>query len=84
MSLRKNWNINNMGYGVFLNVNNLTDRLNCVQVYTTTGECNGGAEDQDRRRAGNAVGNNTYSTFFDRPFYLAPRRSITAGLQVSF
>ena len=32
MSLRKNWNINNMGYGVFLNVNNLTDRLNCVQV----------------------------------------------------
>ena len=81
---RKDWRIQDMGYGLFLTVNNLTDRENCVQVYPTTGNCLGGGEDQSRRAAGNTVGANTDSTFFDRPFMRADGRSIEAGLRVSF
>jgi len=84
LQFRKDWRMNNLRYGFFLTINNLTDRKNCVQVFPTTGECTGGAEDQDRRRAGNTVGNSTFSTFYDRPFYMGPRRSIDAGLRIAF
>ena len=84
MQARKDWTINNVRYGFFVNVNNLTDRLNCIQVYESTGKCTDGAEDQSRRRAGNEVGTNTASTFFDRPQFIGERRTITAGLRVTF
>ena len=84
LQARKDWTVGNVRYGFFLNVTNLTDRLNCVQVYATTGECIGGAEDQNRRRAGNSVNPDTDSTFFDRPQFIGARRSITAGLRVTF
>ena len=84
LQVRKDWTINNVRYGFFVNVNNLTDRLNCVQVFESSGDCTDGAEDQNRRRAGNTVGTNTDSTFFDRPQFIGARRTITAGLRVSF
>ena len=84
LQARKDWTINNVRYGFFVNVNNLTDRANCIQVYESTGKCTDGAEDQSRRRAGNTVGTNTDSTFFDRPQFIGLRRTITAGLRVTF
>ena len=70
-------------YGVFARVVNLLDRKNCLQVYTTTGRCDAGAPDQDRRQNGNAV-NAPSSTFFDRAMYYGARRSIFAGARVNF
>jgi len=84
LAARKDWNLGNVRYGVFLNVNNLTDRLNCIQVYETSGDCRGGALDQRRRRAGNTVGDNVASTFFDRPHFIGERRTLTAGMRLAF
>lgn len=80
----KDFSIANVRYGVFLRVNNLFDRKNCSQVFETTGDCFGGTEDQNRRRAGNAVGSTTDSTFFDRPQYLGERRNFNFGLRATF
>ena len=84
MQVRKDFRLNNLRYGAFVNVNNLTDRVNCVQVLNSTGSCLGGTEDQNRRAAGNTVGSGTFSTFYDRPFFIGRRRSIDAGVRVTF
>ncbi len=83
MYMRKDFSINNLRYGAFVSINNLTDAENCTQVYPTSGECVGGAEDQSRRRQGNPI-SASQSTFFDRPQYLAPGRSFDAGIRVAF
>ncbi|HKG93177.1 MAG TPA: TonB-dependent receptor [Gemmatimonadaceae bacterium] len=80
----KDFELANVGYGVFVRVNNLTDRKNCIQVFTSTGRCDAGTVDQSRNRTGNSVGNNTTSTFFDRPEYYSERRSIFTGVRVNF
>jgi outer membrane receptor for ferrienterochelin and colicin len=84
MQLRKDFTFGNARYGIFVDIFNVTDKLNCIQVFETSGNCTSGAEDQDRRRAGNSVGANTDSTFFDRPQFFGQRRTITAGLRVVF
>ena len=71
-------------YGLFARVVNLTDRKNCVQVFVTTGRCDAGTIDQNRARQGNSVGEGVSSTFFDRPQFYGPRRSILAGARVNF
>jgi outer membrane receptor protein involved in Fe transport len=71
-------------YGFFLLVDNLFDTKNCLQPYPTTGDCGAGARDQNRRRHGNATGEATSSTYFDRPHLYGPRRAITFGLRVEF
>jgi len=80
----KDFNIANLRYGAFVRVNNLLDTQNCIQVFATTGRCDAGAVDQSRSRQGNPVGENAPSTFFDRPQFFGPRRSINAGLRVNF
>lgn len=81
---RKNWQVANLRYGAFVRIENLTDRINCIQVYASTGHCYGGTVDQDRERHGNPVGSGASSTFLDRPGYAAPRRSINAGFTIDF
>ncbi len=80
----KDWTMSNLQYGMFLRVVNLLDRKNCVQVFATTGNCDGGASPQARLSAGNFTGESEGSTFFDRPQYLGPRRSMNAGIKVNF
>lgn len=50
----------------------------------TTGDCGAGARGQNRKRHGNATGEATSSTYFDRPHLFGPRRAITFGLRVEF
>ncbi|HET7790690.1 MAG TPA: TonB-dependent receptor [Gemmatimonadales bacterium] len=83
--LSKNFQISNLRYGLVVLVQNLTDRQNCVQVYVTTGQCTQGAVDVARERNGNPVAADAItSTFLDRPQYFGARRSVQAGLRVSF
>ena len=84
IQVRKDFTIKNARYGFFVDIFNATDKMNCIQVFETSGDCTDGAEDQNRRRAGNSVGANTDSTFFDRPQFFGQRRTITAGLRVVF
>ena len=63
---------------------NITDRKNCIQVFETTGRCDAGTIDQRRARNGNAINENTATTFFDRPEFFGERRSIFAGVNVAF
>ncbi len=84
LQLRKDFTFRNARYGFFVDIFNVTDQLNCLQVFESSGDCFDGAEDQNRRRAGNTVGTNTDSTFFDRPQFIGQRRTITAGIRVVF
>jgi outer membrane receptor protein involved in Fe transport len=79
----KAFRLSNLQWGVFLRVSNLLDRVNCSQVYASTGNCDGGTVDQDRRRTGNGVGAGT-STFYDVASYFGPRRQINFGARMSF
>lgn len=82
---QKQFRIGNLDYQVFVDVFNVTDRVNCIQVFNTTGQCTGGAEDQARRQAGSGFGSRSApSTFFDRPDFQGLRRRIDAGVRVSF
>ncbi|HXF82999.1 MAG TPA: TonB-dependent receptor, partial [bacterium] len=81
---QKEWRVRNLRYTAFAQVTNLTDRLNCIQVSPATGRCDAGAFDFLRRRVGNPVGEGTSSTQLDRPQWIGERRSILAGLRVSF
>jgi len=80
----KDWQVGNLRYGAFVRIANLLDTQNCIQVFATTGQCNAGAIDQSRRRQGNTVGEGEPSTFYDRPQYFGERRSVNAGLRLSF
>lgn len=81
---RKAWNVSNIRYTMFMRVTNLLDAKNCVQVFATTGNCDGGASPQARLSAGNSTGESELSTFFDRPQYLDSRRYVNAGVRVDF
>jgi hypothetical protein len=72
--------------GVFLRVLNLFDQGGCEQVFTSTGLCHTGTVDQVRAPHGYAyvVESNATSTFFDRPHFTQPRRSISVGVRVGF
>jgi hypothetical protein len=80
----KDFRISNLQWGVFLRVSNLLDRVNCQQVYATTGNCDGGSVDQDRRRNGNTSGTGSSTTLLDRADYYGARRSFNFGARVSF
>jgi outer membrane receptor protein involved in Fe transport len=84
MQLGKDFSLRNMRWGVFLQVDNLLDTRNCRQVYATTGHCDGGTVDQNRRRNGNVVGTGASSTFFNRAHFYAERRQINFGARMSF
>lgn len=81
---RKAWNVANLRYSGFVRVSNLFDSKNCIQVFATTGNCDGGASPQARLAAGNFTGEGELSTFFDRPQYLEDRRFVNAGIRVDF
>jgi outer membrane receptor protein involved in Fe transport len=76
--------VSNVRYGVFMRVLNVFDRKNCLQVFATTGNCDGGASPQARLQSGNATSESEGSTFFDRPQYLDTRRTFNAGVRVTF
>ncbi len=80
----KGFNLSNMVYSLFVQVENLTDKQNCFQPLPTTGRCDGGSNDQARSRQGNVVTEAATSTFFDRPQLFGPRRSVNIGLRMSF
>jgi outer membrane receptor protein involved in Fe transport len=83
LQANKDFRLSNLQWGVFLRVTNLLDKVNCQQVYASTGNCIGGTVDQDRRRNGNVSVVNT-TTFYDRASYFGPRRSINFGARMSF
>ncbi|MBI4540642.1 MAG: TonB-dependent receptor [Gemmatimonadetes bacterium] len=84
--LTKDWSVTNMNYGFFLRAENLLDAKNCIQVFTSTGRCEAGQADQARRATGNPLTDpsSISSSYLDRPQYFAQRRTIVAGLRVSF
>ncbi|MBI4410564.1 MAG: TonB-dependent receptor, partial [Gemmatimonadetes bacterium] len=97
MYLEKAFQVANLRYGAFLRVNNLFDFKTCAQVYPTSGRCNVGAVSSDRSITQgfqngspgattivSGLGAGTPNTAFDRPEMFSDRRSITAGLKVSF
>jgi len=79
----KNFWLQNLQWGVFMRVSNLLDKVNCQQVYATTGLCDAGRVDQTRRNNGNSISGAT-STYLDRASYYGPRRSFNFGARVSF
>lgn len=83
--LSKNFSLSNLRYGFTVQVLNVTDRKNCQQVFVTTGDCTVGAVDQGRSREGNAIAADAVSsTYLNRAQYFGARRSVQAGLRVSF
>ncbi len=82
--LQKNFWINNMQYGFFVQIINVTDKKNCIQVSPATGKCDEGAFDFLRRRVGNPVGEGASSTLLDRPQWVGQRRSFLVGARLSF
>jgi hypothetical protein len=83
LQAQKDFAVQNMRYGAFLQVENLFDQQNCIAVSPATGDCKEGAYDFYRRRVGNPVGAPS-STSLDRPNWIAGRRSIMTGVRVSF
>ncbi len=81
--LDKGFRVGQVRYSVFLQVNNLFDRVNCVQVYVNTGTCDAGLRDFNNRRVGN-TGDATTSTAFDQPEYVGTRRAMATGITVNF
>lgn len=85
LQLAKQWTTGGLRYGFTLQVLNLTDRKNCIQVFTTTGECTMGAVDTSRNREGNTVAaEDVTSTYLNHPEYFGARRSVQGGIRVSF
>jgi len=75
--------INNLNYSLFLQVNNLLDRRNCQQVFVNNGTCESGLRDFTNRSVGN-TGDASTSTAFDQPEYLGARRTLQAGISLTF
>ncbi len=84
MLAQKEFQIQNVRYGAFVQVINLTDKKNCIQVSPVTGKCTEGAFDFERRRRGNPVGEGATSTLLNRAHWVGQRRTIFAGLRLSF
>ncbi|HET7457120.1 MAG TPA: TonB-dependent receptor [Gemmatimonadaceae bacterium] len=81
----KDFQLANIRYGLFARVANLTDRKNCLQVFTTTGRCDAGQVDQARRETGNSTRpDDVTSTYYDRAGYFGERRSVYAGIRANF
>lgn len=81
--INKQFRIGNMAYSAFLQMNNLLDRRNCVQVFVNNGTCDAGLRDFTNRSVGN-TGDATTSTAFDQPEFIGLRRSIAAGITITF
>jgi len=80
----KNFTLSNIRAGAFVRVSNLLNTRNCIQVFPSTGRCDGGTPDQSRDRQGNTVGEGTFSTYFNRPQFFTAGREINAGLRFDF
>lgn len=83
LQLDKRFAIRNVNYSAFFRVSNLLDRKNCAQVFVNTGKCDAGLRDFQNRRVGN-TGDVTTSTGYDQPEFIGARRSLFAGITVSF
>jgi hypothetical protein len=82
LSINKDFSFGNAQYGFRIQVNNLFDRNNCLQVFANTGNCNTGLREFSQRRVGNSQG--TSSTNADQPEFRSQRRSIQAGVTITF
>lgn len=82
--LRKNFRHRNVRYGAFVRITNLLNRKNCVQVFTTTGRCDGGAIAQARLQVGSASATGTLSQSWDRADFVSPPRSVNFGITIGF
>jgi len=82
--LSKDFALSGVRMGAFVRATNLLNSQGCVQVFATTGRCDVGSIDQSRARQGNTVGENSPTTFYDRPQFFQAGRSILAGARVSF
>lgn len=80
--VQKGFDIQGARYGLFLQVDNVFDRRNCVQVFVNTGTCQSGLRDPINRRVGNF--NEETSTSLDQPEYIGARRQVNTGLSVRF
>ncbi len=85
LQLSKQWAVSGLRYGFTLQVLNLTDRKNCLQVYPSTGQCEIGSVDTSRNREGNTLAADVVTTtYLNRPQFYGARRSVQAGIRVSF
>jgi hypothetical protein len=93
--LEKALRLANLRYVAFARVNNVFDWKTCQQVYPTSGRCESGSLSLERGpisgfqngSPGETIslsGASTFSSALDRPDYFNDRRTITAGVRVSF
>jgi outer membrane receptor protein involved in Fe transport len=85
--VRKDWRVANLRYGAFVRVTNLLNRRNCLQVFPTTGDCEGGsgmAGRFDVIGGGSIAETSTTADIWDRPDMVAAPRAINAGIRVTF
>lgn len=81
----KSFPVGHLNVEAYVQIQNLFDRKNCLQVFTTTGECTVGSIDQSRRREGNPVSADQITrTMLDHPEFFGERRAIFGGLRLSF
>jgi hypothetical protein len=92
---RKNFTHAQLNWGAFVRVDNLLNTSYCVQVYQSTGRCDGGQLTRSRlysagdgaiqQGASISTGSaGTNSQQWDRPDYFGAPRAISAGISVTF
>jgi outer membrane receptor protein involved in Fe transport len=82
--LQKNFEFRGVYYGLFFRVTNLFNTTNCIQVFSSTGNCDSGAITESRLRRGGIAQLNTISQAWDRADYLSEPRWASFGVRVSF
>jgi outer membrane receptor protein involved in Fe transport len=84
MQARRNFRHGNLSYGAFVRVDNVFNIRECLQVFPSTGRCDGGQITRSRLYQGSISSVNTISQAWDRPDYWSQPRSINAGITVTF
>lgn len=84
MLLQKDFRYRGANYGFFFRVTNLFNTKNCLQVFTSTGNCDSGAITESRLRRGGISQLNTISQAWDRADYIAEPRWASFGVRLSF
>ncbi|MFQ6091905.1 MAG: carboxypeptidase-like regulatory domain-containing protein [bacterium] len=75
MVVRKEFETAGFRYGLFARIFNLLDRKNAIDVWAETG---------NPTDPGPSASTTQTSTFYDRPYYYGPRRSVDLGIRLYF
>jgi hypothetical protein len=84
MLLAKDFRFRGVNYGLFFRVSNLFNTTNCLQVFSSSGNCDSGGINEDRLRAGGVASTFSISQSWDRADYLGTPRWASFGLRLNF